>query len=343
MRAMAPAVARWHRGRVAPGELLLDAVERQVLAGHEGKSGAGLERVRLADGRALVVKRLTTETDLMLAVTGGTVGWEHLLRCSGALDRLPRHVGHAILDSWVEGETTVVAMRDLGDHVLTWGHHLDAAQCRWMLERVAALHREFLGDPPTGLVPLDRVLSLFAPSRLAAARESDNDLVAAALRGWELFERCVPADVAEPVLALLADVGPLADALAARPCTLVHGDLATVNMAFEGDDLVLLDWGMPTAAPGSVDVARFVAGCSSVVSMSREELLATYRRAAGPAYDDTAMRLGLLSGLVWLGWNKALDAMENPDPAIRVREKADLDWWVREARTTLKSGALRWT
>ena len=167
--------------------------------------------------------------------------------------------------------------------------------------------------------------------------------MALALRGWELFEDLVPAEVAEPVLALLADIGPLAAALAERPCTLAHGDLATVNMAFDGDDLVLLDWGMPTAAPGAVDIARFVAGCSSVVAMSREELLATYRRAAGPAYDETAMRLGLLVGLVWLGWNKALDAVENPDPAIRVRERADLDWWVREARTTLESGALRWT
>jgi hypothetical protein len=328
---------------VAPGELLLDAVEREVLAGHEGKSGAGLERVRLGDGRALVVKRLTTETDLMLAVTGGTVGWEHLLWRSGALDRLPPHVGHAIVETWVEGETTVVAMRDLGDDVLTWERHLDATQCRWMLARVAALHRAFLDDPPAGLVPLDRLLGLFAPSRLTSARNSGNDLVSLALRGWEMFEDLAPADVAGPVLRLLADVGPLCAALEARPCTLVHGDLATVNMAFVGDDLVLLDWGMPSAAPGAVDIARFLAGCSSVVAMTREELLDTYRRAAGPAYDETAMRLGLLSGLVWLGWNKALDVRENPDPAIRVRERADLDWWVREARTTLESGALRWT
>jgi hypothetical protein len=97
---------------------------------------------------------------------------------------------------------------------------------------------------------------------------------------------------------------------------------------------------MPTVAPGAVDVARFVAGCSSVVAMGREALLASYRREAGPAYDATALRLALLSGLVWLGWNKALDVMEHPDPAIRVRERADLDWWVREARTTLESGAL---
>ena len=337
---MVPATAECHRGRVAPGEILLDAVECVTLAGHEGKSGAGLERVRLADGRALVVKRFTRDTDLTLAVTGGTVGWEYVLWRSGALGRLPVHVRHAILDAWVEDDTTVVVMRDLGDAVLDWARHLDARECTWMLERVAALHRAFLGDPPAGLVPLDRVLGLFAPARLRAARGDATGLAALALRGWEMFDRCVPRDVADAVLGLLDDLGPLADALGRRPCTLAHGDLATVNMAFVGDDLVLLDWSMPTVAPGAVDVARFVAGCSSVVAMEREELLAGYRRAAGSAYDDTAMRLALLSGLVWLGWNKALDVTENPDPAIRVRERADLDWWVREARTTLESGAL---
>jgi aminoglycoside phosphotransferase (APT) family kinase protein len=158
-----------------------------------------------------------------------------------------------------------------------------------------------------------------------------------------MFADQVPADVSAPVLGLLEDSAPLAAALTARPCTLAHGDLATVNMAFEGDDLVLLDWAMPTAAPGALDVARFVAGCSSVVGLGREELITAYRQAAGPAYDDVAMRLALLASLVWLGWNKALDATENPDPAIRARERADLAWWVREARVTLESGALPWT
>jgi hypothetical protein len=328
---------------VAPGELLVDAVERVALAGHEGKSGAGLERVRLADGRALVVKRFSRDTDVFLAVTGGEVGWEYLLWRSGALDRLPSYVGHALVDAWVEDGTTVVAMRDLGDRVLTWDDRLDAVRCRWMLERVAALHTAFLGDPPGGLVPLGRFLEVFSPRRMTAPGVPANELTGVSVRGWEVFEDRVPADVATTVLGLLADSTPLAAALSARPCTLVHGDLATVNMAFDGDDLVLLDWAMPTAAPGALDVSRFVAGCTSVVALGREELIATYRQAAGPAYDDVAMRLALLASLVWLGWNKALDATENPDPAIRERERADLDWWVREARVTLESGALPWT
>ena len=121
---------------------------------------------------------------------------------------------------------------------------------------------------------------------------------------------------------------------------MTHGDLATVNMAIEGDTLVLIDWAMPTAAPGSLDVARFIAGCASVVDASREDLIAAYRDAAGPAYDERAMRLSLLAGLMWLGWNKALDAVEHPDPQIRARERADLDWWVDRARDALETGVL---
>ncbi|MFC4786873.1 phosphotransferase family protein [Nocardioides sp. MAHUQ-72] len=323
---------------MAPAELLRDVVERRAFSGHEGKSGAGLERVRLADGRALVVKRVVPGADFTLELTGGGPGREYLLWRSGVLDRLPDGVGHAVVDAWLEGEVTVVVMRDLGDTVLTWEDRLSRARATWVVERLAALHRTFLADPPPGLAPLDLVLSLFAPARVAPVATSGSELMALVLRGWELFAELVPGDVADPVLALLDDVAPLSEALAAGPATLAHGDVATVNMALEDERLVLLDWAMPTVAPGALDVARFLAGCSQVLDATREELLEAYRRAAGPAYDERSMQLSLLAGLVWLGWNKALDAAEHPDPAVRRRERADLQWWVRAARSTFESG-----
>jgi hypothetical protein len=77
-----------------------------------------------------------------------------------------------------------------------------------------------------------------------------------------------------------------------------------------------------------------------VVDLSREDLLAAYRDAAGPAYDERCQRLALLGGILWLGWNKALDAVEHPDAETRARERADLDWWVGQSRTALEEGAL---
>jgi thiamine kinase-like enzyme len=144
--------------------------------------------------------------------------------------------------------------------------------------------------------------------------------------------------VVEQVFALLEDVTPLQRVLEEGPVTMTHGDLATVNMGVEGDTLVLIDWAMPTRAPGALDVARFLAGCASVVDLGREELIAAYRHHAGPAYDERSMALALLSGLLWLGWNKALDAVEHPDPQIRARERADLQWWVDRARDALETG-----
>lgn len=326
--------------RVAPRELVRDAVERVVLSGHVGKSGAGLERVRLADGRTLVVKRIEPRTDFTVEVTGGMPGREYLLWRSGVLERLPAGVEHAMVDAWVEDGTTVLVMRDLGDAVLTWDDRLSAEKAAWVMSRTAGLHRAFLGEAPADVVPLGRALALFAPATAARWADEGIELMRLVLRGWELFVEEASADVAGAVMTLLDDVTPLRRELETGPVTMTHGDLATVNMAIQGDALVLIDWAMPTAAPGSLDVARFIAGCASVVDGSRESLIAAYRDAAGPAYDERSMRLSLLAGLMWLGWNKALDAVEHPDPQIRARERADLDWWVDRARDALETGVL---
>ncbi len=324
---------------MAPRSLLDGAVLRQPMAGHDGKSGAALERVVLADGRRVVVKRLDPATDLMMSLTHDAVGREFGLWASGGLDLLPAGVGHAILDGWVEDSGSTLVLRDLHDAVLTWDDRLDRHRWLFLVERIAKMHRVALGAGPEGLTSLEDQIGLFGP-RHAGRLAEDRELMALVSRGWEHFAALVPPDVADPVLALADDPTRLANALRARPTTLVHGDLSTVNLAIEGDSVVLLDWGLAAVGPGALDIARFLAGCSSVVDVPREQMLADYREAAGAAYDGPAMRLALLAALVWLGWNKALDAAEHPDPAKRERERADLDWWVQEGRRTLEAGLL---
>jgi hypothetical protein len=325
-------------------ELEEHLVDRMPLAGHVGKSGASLERWLLDDGTVVVVKRLTPETDLLMSLTHDQVGREYALWSSGLLDHLPEGVGHAIVGGWRESGETVVVMRDLGDRVLTWDDRLSAERCRWVMRCLAAVHRSFhdasLERWPQALTPLPAFISMFSPERLKPHLDDANPLPRLATRGWQIFEETVSSDVVGPVLEILHRPTRLATALRRRPCTLVHGDVATVNMAIESDLLVLLDWSMPALAPGPLDVARFVAGCASVVDLSREEIIDAYAGGAGAAYDETAMRLCLLSAAVWLGWNKALDAHEHPDPLIREREREDLDWWVSQARRTIRSGLL---
>src|SRR3954453_7897877 len=76
--------SRDDRGVAGP-QLLAHAVERRPMEGHDGRSGSRLERVRLADGTALVLKRTRPDQDLLTRLTGRG-DRELVLYRSGALD-----------------------------------------------------------------------------------------------------------------------------------------------------------------------------------------------------------------------------------------------------------------
>ena len=212
-------------GPVAGPAILASAVARSPLEGHDGRSGARLERVQLADGTTLVVKRATARTDLAMCLSGDSEGRELCLWATGALDRLPA-VGHPILGGWRDGAEVVTVMRDLGDAVLAWDSEVGRSTCRLILTAAASMHAAFAGRLPDGLCPLATRLSLFAPAGLRALRAERHPLIEQALRGWDRFADLVPADVADAVAAIHRDPGPLAAALAGRGTTVVHGDLA---------------------------------------------------------------------------------------------------------------------
>ena len=316
--------------------LLAGAVERVPLDGHDGRSGARLERVRLADGRSLVVKRARPGEDLAAAATSDANGREQALWRAGVLDRLPMEVGHPVLDAWAEADGTVVTvMRDLGTAVLGWERRRSAAETGRIVDAAAAVHAAFAGQHVAGLCSLEDRLALFAPSTIRRHVPQGHPLRERVLRGWEVFADAVPADVADAVLAVLADPRPLANRLRAAGTTLLHGDLWLVNVALEGDRVVLLDWGLATAGPPALEVVSFLAGCASRLDVPREAVLDRFRRAESALHDEPTLRLALLAGLSELGWTKALDATSHPDPGLRARERADLDWWVARARAAL--------
>jgi hypothetical protein len=59
------------------------------------------------------------------------------------------------------------------------------------------------------------------------------------------------------------------------------------------------------------------------------------RVAEGERHDPEALTLALLGVLAIMGWNKALDLLDTDDDAVRVRQRADFDWWVMRARDAL--------
>lgn len=311
---------------------VLEGVKRTPLADNDGKSGATLERAVLADGTRVVVKVFDPADDLVMRLTGDTRGREVELFQRGLFDRLP--VGHAVLGGWFEDGYGVLLMRDLGDAPLRWSQVISPEQRAILLRGVVDLHRAFQGSPPEGLARLADVVGLFEPRRITPY--AGTPLVDYALRGWEHWSSLVPGALGQDVLAIALDTTPLAAALGALEPTMAHGDLATVNCAFEAHGLTLIDWGLATAAPGALDIGRFLAGCGHVVAGGAEAFLTAYHQEAGELYEERAMRLGLLAGLVWLGWNKALDIAEHPDPAVRERERAALPWWLDRAAEGLK-------
>lgn len=319
---------------------LLDGATWRGPVNDDGRSGASLERVLLADGRRVVVKRYDPEVDLVMQMTGDRRGREVEVLASGLLGRLPAGVDHALLAGWydADGHGTVV-MRDLGASVLTWSDRLDATATRRVLDAVCRLHAVFLDDAPAGLTPLDLLVGLFEPRRLVPLAGSG--LVDAALRGWELWPDVAPGEVGERVLALAQDTTPLVAALDRLPPTLLHGDLSTVNMAFEPDRpgaVTLIDWGTAARGPAELDLGRLLAGCGHLFDVPLDDLLVLHRAAAGPSYDEEALHLGLLAGLVWLGWNKALDIVDHPAEEVRERERTNLRWWLARAGRALETG-----
>jgi len=272
----------------------------------------------------------------------------------GILDRLPARVLHPVMDGWYDDEGLgVLVMRDLGDAVLSWKSVVTTEQAQTMFSAVADLHAAFLGSAPDGLTPLGSVLNLFEPRRIRLY--AGETLVDYALRGWEYWPEVAPGEVGERVLALAQDTTPVTAACLALPTTLLHGDLATVNMAFEpgrAGCLTLIDWGLAAEGPAELDIGRLLAGCahlfgpvggrggSETIVARLDDLVALQRETAGPAYDEGALRLGLLAGLTWLGWNKSLDIVEHPDPAVRERERVALTWWLQQAELVFETGLI---
>ena len=292
---------------------LLDrVVDRRTLGDHDGRSGATLERLTLEDGTTLVLKHADPTLEL-----GGLLGIpdaELVLWDAGAFARFPAGVGHAILDKWTEGGQILTLMRDLDGTVPGWSRQLTAVECERIFTAASVLHRAFVDQVPVGAVPLATRIGLLSPQTMASL-DDPSGLAPNILRGWEHFHDQVDAEISDAVSAAHRDSAGLARAFASAPTTLLHADLWPVNLAIDADGVTFLDWAIATAGPAALECTVFLSGAADHVEASREEIIATFRRASGDLTDDRTMRVALFTSLCDLGWNKALDVAENEDSA----------------------------
>lgn len=313
-----------------------ELTDRRPVVDHDGRSGARIETARYRRRRVYVK---TAPADDVVALVVGNGHIEHDLFHSGHLHRLPPEVTTALIAVEQTDDGIVTVSEDVGRSILSWDRCLSVADVGAIFAGVRAVHRSGL---PRGvdLCPLDVRLALFAPERVDLMVDRGLPLGAAVRRGQELFGDLVPADVAAAVARTYDDPAPLAAALVADGATLLHGDVWLANIGLGRRRVTLLDWGLATAGPPSVDLLTFCVGATGNVATDRAGLLSRARAACRGQVSDDVFALTTFWVLVELGWNKALDAVEARTPAVRARAAEDLGFWLDHGRRALDRGLL---
>jgi hypothetical protein len=310
-------------------ELLAGASGAQELAGAPGKSGARLERVTIG-GERYVVKRLSLAEDWTMRASGCLRGAPLLLWERGILGRLPACLNQPIVGAAPDprpgprGGGCALLMRDVTPWLVpATDEPIAAEQHARFLRHMAALHAQFWdGGPELDVVPaMHRYLEL--SPWLAAAEAGSAHLVPRLVgQGWPLLAEVAPA-AAAVVTPLARDPGPLVEALAGTPCTLVHSNWKLDNLGTDdAGRTVLLDWEQPGLGAPLADLAWYLAINCRRLPWSKEDSIEAYRRALEDAGVDTGpwwdrqLALCLLGALVQFGWEKALGGYDE-----------ELAWW----------------
>ena len=310
-----------------------------IVPGGSARSGSLIERVTLDDGSVVIAKHLDPRLDLMVR---GLADDGRLLRLwdAGVFERMPAVVDHCLLGIEPEDDGWVVVMEDVGSALLADDRPISRAESRRLLGAAAAIHERFAGAdlPPLGTV--GGVYRFMSPAMAVAEAGSANPLPGLVGRGWERFPETVPPDIAAAIATIHRDPERFAASFAGSPLTLVHGDYRFANLGLRADRVVVIDWGSSCAlGPGAADFAWYLIVGATRIDATRDEVIDDFIAQEGARHDPRALGLALVGALAMLGWNKALDVTENPDPIARARERADLDWWVARVRRELDAWA----
>lgn len=314
--------------------LLRGATVREAFHNDDGKSGSVFERVVIG-GSPYVLKQLHVDGDWIARSLGDIRCRALLVWTSRLLDAVPPEIDHAVVGAvgglGRNGWGAALLMRDVGSCLVPEGDApLSLSQHAGFLDGMARLSARFWGwRDDVGLLPHVIRLSFFGPGMLEVERSLGwpHPVPRIADEGWSRFAERAPAGVRYLVDGLRREPWVLADALAATPATLLHGDWKLGNLGTRPDGAtILLDWAYPGEGPVCHDLAWYLALNRSRLPESKEDAIARFRSALaaqGIATDDwwdRQLGLCLLGALVQFGWEKALG------------DATELSWWLTAAQ-----------
>lgn len=296
-------------------------------------SGASLERLWLANGTTLIRKVLSPALDWMMRATNDR-GRAATLWTSGTMDRLPTVIDPALSRIEHEGAEWRLYMTDVDASFLRRGTTVGLADARRFLDALAAMHAAFWDLEVPDLCRLEDLLGLASPATVEREAGS-HPFLAEVQSGWQAFDALAPPDVRAGVHAILADPGPLAEAMRAKGATLVHADPHYGNVAPASDRFYVIDWSLATFAPPAIDFCWWLDQSAAFLDPVRDDLVEAFREAEGPRHREDILELAMLAEIVLAGWQYAGALGPADDAAVRAR-RADFDWWVAGARRGLE-------
>jgi hypothetical protein len=320
-------VIRWSdpaRDEPIAAPLREHAVSREPI--QAGASTAFLERLVLASGRRLVAKHISPQLDWMMRATRDT-GRAAELWVFGVMDRCPSSIDPALVRIEDDGaDGWYLYMEEVEFH--RRGTRFSPSEIARALGALADLHAAYWHEPPAGLCSLADLLTMLAPERVVDADPGFAELVRS---GWEIFPEHVPAEVADAVLARLADPAPLVAELEGHGMTLLHSDPHFANAALLPDRLVLIDWSLAAAGPPAVDFVWFLDQSFPMLDASHDDVTELFLRAEDGRVQDEMVDAACLAQLVNTGWQVRhwIDGDE------RDAHEANLAWFVDRARRYL--------
>jgi hypothetical protein len=329
-RSMAPRLA----GSQAPALFERLGVDRREPLVSTGWSGNRLERLRTADGRTLMAKRIDPSAD-WIGRNSRDRGREGRLYAEGLFARMPG-IDPAVIAAEPEGENVWwVVMRDVSDRLLDADSPISHEQNRLVMGAANSMWEEFWGERHDFLCDLAYRIVIAAPKVAERERDAMDLLPKQFEAAWEALAEAIEDDVAEPILELLDDPSPLVSELESCGSTLLHGDLRDEQIGFGDGTLIALDWGLATQGHPVVDLAWYMVHDLWRIEATHDEVVEDFRRARGDNDDPRALDLLGLLGLLMYGWIFGIGAVIHTDPAERRWARQELAWWVPRARHSL--------